>query len=609
MGDSAIEAGKAFLKLLIDNKELQPGLDSSLSQLRDFGKSAMSIGKQLGELGSAIFAPFAIGLHEFSAIGDELEKMSQRTGISASKLSEFKFASEQSGSSLEEFETALKRMQKTIGDAEAGSGKAADKLRGIGLSVNELKDLEPDKQFELIAKTIAAIPDPTLRAAAAMSIMGRSATSILPMTQELEELQKQARDTGVAFSDNMAKDAEKLHDAMKLLRAQLVAVTVHLGSVLGPALTELIGPISHVLKFIIDFIDQNKGLVIVTGLLGAALLSVSTILISVGLAARAAVAGMVALRAAMAALSKSPWGIAITLGIAVLVAALGGMVDRWLGLNDVVDEATAHTKTHAQTQEELAAAVAKGTKKVEDRTEALRRLNTAEKEWLAIADREKAAEVIDKQARELKIAGLDAETRAVDASLNVQISEYNRLLDVQKRLYGERGSGGTAGYQARVAQAIKDNRAEIDKTKDEITALQEKRAGLVADRDNLSGDAAKRAREEAKKTDEEIAKRKKKLAEDLAKQAEEFEKNENEALLKIIDFGHELQKDVQKQFESASRPTRGGFGGAFAEQIAGRTSADSREEKKIKLSVDQLRMLELIHGILEQGGIFVYGPQ
>src|SRR5207237_488386 len=127
---------------------------------------------------------------KFAESGDQIAKMARRTGVSAEALSELGFAAEQSGQNIDVLEQTLKKMQKTIGGAELKSGEAAGltsfegKLAHLGLTISDLKDLAPDQQFESIADRIAAIPDPTQRAAAAMEIFGKSGTALLPLMEK-----------------------------------------------------------------------------------------------------------------------------------------------------------------------------------------------------------------------------------------------------------------------------------------------------------------------------------------------------------------------------------------------------------------------------------------
>jgi hypothetical protein len=81
MDASAIEAGKAFLKYVVDDSELEGQL----------GKIAKKLGK-FGEFGNLVTAPliaaFTTAAFTIAEVGDELHVLSERTGVSVENLSE-----------------------------------------------------------------------------------------------------------------------------------------------------------------------------------------------------------------------------------------------------------------------------------------------------------------------------------------------------------------------------------------------------------------------------------------------------------------------------------------------------------------------------------------
>jgi hypothetical protein len=607
MGESAIEAGKAFLKLLIDNKELQPGLDSSLAKLKSFAKSAIGISAQLGGLGAAISAPFAVGLHTFSETGDQLQKMSERTGIAASALSELKFAAEQSDTDLGGFETALRRMQKTLGDAENGSGKAAAKFEQIGLSVRELANLSPDEQFSKVAKAIAGIADPTQRAAAAMAIFGKSGTTILPMALELDTLREKAKAAGVTMSDEAAAAAEKLHDAMKLLRQQTTAVSNALGSALAPAVTAIADAVAPVIASVIDFIKNNQELVTVVAVVGTALTAFASVLGFVGVAGLALVAGIGFVGGAVAAVGAA---IAAVVGVIASVAViLGPTIASWLGLSTATDEATEATKKSTTANVELADSHAKVNKKLEERAEALKRLTTGELEWLAIAEREEATNKLNKAAADLRVKGLDSETRAVDEETQAQINELYRLQEVKKRLLGEQAQGGSAKFQNRVKENLTDVEEKIAASHAEIERLQKERQDLVDKRDQLTGKAAKDNKKQIDEADKALKEKHKEQAKEQARLQKELAEQQKKDDAERFRLQQSISQTVAREFGNASRETRGGFGGQLAEQIAGTTSGDTVQVKMLDLTVKQLAELQKLNATIGTAGILTFGAE
>jgi hypothetical protein len=347
-----IRAGAAYVELYTNNSRLVKGLKSAEQRLKAFGGSIRSIGTRLVGLGSLLAAPMAAAVGSFASAGDQLDKMAGRTGVSTNALSELGFAAEQSGQSLEVVEQSLRKMQKTIGDAFAGLTTASDAFSRIGVSLSELEGLAPEEQFERIADGLAAIADPTFRAAAAMDIFGRSGTALLPMIADgaegIRQLREEARDLGLSIDSDQATAAAELVDAWNRIKRAAKAALFSIGSALAPALIDLLDTIKPIVVSTGRWIRDNKQLLVTFAKIAAAVVAAGVGLIVAGslIAGAGAALGLVAatitgVGSAIAALGTfiaallSPIGLVIT-GLAVLSGYLlttsgaGGKAIAWL---------------------------------------------------------------------------------------------------------------------------------------------------------------------------------------------------------------------------------------------------------------------------------------
>ena len=281
-----IRAGAAFVELFADDRRLVRGLKAASAKLKAWGQSVTTMGKRFMAAGAAIIAPLAAAAKTFASMGDEVQKMSLRTGVSAESLSELGFAAEQSGSDLATLEAGLRKMQRSIGDAADGSQTAVDALAALGLSVGRLIGLSPEEQFKLIADGIAGISDPTMRAAVAMELFGRSGTQLLPLMQDgaagIEALQKQARDLGLTISGEDANAAAALSDAMNVLWRVFKQGVFVIGSALAPVLKDFAERAAGVIKSVSDWIKQNKDVVVTVFKVAAAVAAGGAALMVVG---------------------------------------------------------------------------------------------------------------------------------------------------------------------------------------------------------------------------------------------------------------------------------------------------------------------------------------
>ena len=222
---------------------------------RSLAKTQQSV-KQLGILmtavGTAVTASLAAMTVKWAQAGDQVAKLSEKTGFSAETLSELRYAAELSGTSVESLAVAIRRMQVAITEAGRESSTTARYLGYLGLSYQELATLSPDKQFELIAARLADLEDPTLKAAVATAIFGRSGTDLLPMlaqgSEGLERMRSEAQRLGIVFTAEGAKKAEAFRNSMTQLRAAISGLTANIGEALAPIITKFALAISSVIE-------------------------------------------------------------------------------------------------------------------------------------------------------------------------------------------------------------------------------------------------------------------------------------------------------------------------------------------------------------------------
>ncbi len=281
-----IRAGKAFVELFADDTKLVRGLKAAEQRLKAFGAGIRSLGTKVFSLGAAIVAPLVATTNVFASMGDQLAKMAIRTGISVEALSELGYAAEQSGSDLATLENGVRKMQKFLVDASKGSQTASFTLGKLGLRLADLAGLAPDEQFALLADRLSEIRDPTLRAALAMEIFGRTGTNLLPLMQDgakgIEELKQQARDLGLTIRTEDAQAAEVFGDRLSDLWKVMKSGTFAIGATLAPLLQDLVVRATKVVKVVVDWVRQNQQLVITVFKLGAAAMAGGAAVIVLG---------------------------------------------------------------------------------------------------------------------------------------------------------------------------------------------------------------------------------------------------------------------------------------------------------------------------------------
>lgn len=231
-----ISIGDAVLKVGVDKKAFDrdmKGLSGAIN------KHKKAIGLAMVGMGVAAVAAVAASIKAFADMGDEVQKMALRTGFSTEALSELRHVADISGTSLTSLEKGVKKMSKTIVDADEGMATYIRSFDRIGLSAEELMKLSPEEQFEKITLAIAELESPTLRAATATDIFGRAGTQLLPMldagSEGIAELRQEAHDLGIVFDQEAANRAAELKDSLTRLKGAITGVKFTLAQEMLPS--------------------------------------------------------------------------------------------------------------------------------------------------------------------------------------------------------------------------------------------------------------------------------------------------------------------------------------------------------------------------------------
>ena len=184
---------------------------------------------------------------------DSLNDLSARTGIGVEALQGYSLAAKLAGVDTEQFGTAVQKLAVNIGKATPGD--ALDKaLKGINLSLADLRALSPEQQFSEIGAAISQLPTAADRAAAAVAIFGKQGAALAPLFREgaasIEELQAKAERLGVIISETQVNNVADMNDAFDLVSATINGIIGQVIGNLAPAVTAVT---NEFLRFVEEF--------------------------------------------------------------------------------------------------------------------------------------------------------------------------------------------------------------------------------------------------------------------------------------------------------------------------------------------------------------------
>ena len=244
--------GRVNVSITASTGGLTAGLSNASKQLRGFGGQVQGIGGRLqgaaasfvglgrgaslGAIGvralslaiKSLLAPLLIvtslvsvfrKLADTARTLDELSKTARRLGMSVTAFQNLGQAAEEAGISVEQLGGLMTFMTRNIGNLTNGSRTAQAAFGRLGLSLEDIRNLSPEAQFELISQRIMALPSAAQRTAAAMSIFGRQGALAMGLISDaaggaVSDISRLREQLGLNLTDEQTKGIEMMNDAL-----------------------------------------------------------------------------------------------------------------------------------------------------------------------------------------------------------------------------------------------------------------------------------------------------------------------------------------------------------------------------------------------------------
>ncbi len=291
------------------------------------GQAAKGVGGLMGALlpVGAVAGLTAIAKGSIDA-ADNLNDMSQRTGVAVESLSRFGQAAQDSGSSIEGVAKGMGQLAKRITDPSSAASKA---LSGIGVATRDAqgKVRSLDAVMLEISDRFAKMPDGAEKSALAMQLFGKSGVELIPMLNQGRAALEQYQAT---ISGDMAKSADEFNDSLNAIGRSLSGPFNEAVTALLPAITSIAQGIVGIINAFTALPEPVQATLLVIGGLLTALVALApaiSAIISIG----SAIAGLFAAGGVLASAGSVIAGIATAfivlitgpVGIVALLVAAG----------------------------------------------------------------------------------------------------------------------------------------------------------------------------------------------------------------------------------------------------------------------------------------------
>ena len=253
--------------LTLNSSQYNQGLDDGEQKAQGFASKLSSVLGGAAKVGAGAMAAIggatiAMGTAlvkqtgNVAAYGDNIDKMSQKMGMSAQAYQEWDAVMQHSGTSMETMKASMKTLANA---AETGS----DAFEKLGISQKELQELSQEQLFERTISALQNVEDETQRTYLAGKTLGRGATELGALlntsAEDTQAMRDRVRELGGVMSDDAVKAAATYQDSLQDMQTAISGVSRGIVSGFLPSVTKIMDGITEIFGG-----DGDKGVTLVT---------------------------------------------------------------------------------------------------------------------------------------------------------------------------------------------------------------------------------------------------------------------------------------------------------------------------------------------------------
>ena len=239
-----------FAKLSLDSSEYEKGLDDAKSAGSGFG-SALATSARVGltavtAVGTAVAVAgtrFVDGASDVAQYGDNIDKMSQKLGISAEAYQEWDAVMQHSGASIESLQPAMKALA-----TQAQTGNEA--FQQLGISEEEVLSLSQEDLFSRVIAGLQSMEEGTERTYIATQLLGRGSTELGALlntsAEETQAMRDRVHELGGVMSDEAVKASAGFQDQLQDMQTAFAGLKRGMMSNFLPSLTMVMSGLTGV---------------------------------------------------------------------------------------------------------------------------------------------------------------------------------------------------------------------------------------------------------------------------------------------------------------------------------------------------------------------------
>ena len=243
-----------FAKISLDTSEYDEGLDESSKKTSSFASKIGSGLKTAAGVGTAAIAAVGTaavvatkeivkGASEVAAYGDNIDKASQKMGISAQAYQEWDAVLQHSGTSIDSMSRGLITLQKN-------AANSADKFEALGLSQEQVASMSTEELFAATISGLQNMGDGAERTALASELLGGSAKELGALlntsAEDTQAMIDKLHEMDGVMSDESVKAAAAYQDSLQDMQTAFASVKRNLQAEFLPGMTSIMDGLTQI---------------------------------------------------------------------------------------------------------------------------------------------------------------------------------------------------------------------------------------------------------------------------------------------------------------------------------------------------------------------------
>ena len=266
-----MEIFKLFGSIFIDNEEAEKSIAKTEESGASFGEKMGGffgkVGKTAAVMGTAVVGAatgIAAGLGKMvmgaAETADEIDKLSERTGIGAEELQRWKYALGQSGGDVAKLEVGMKKLSGVMDAAANGNEKSIAALESLGVSMDDLKNKSQEDIFAMVTAGLADMEEGAARNVLGNDLLGKAYTDMLPLlnagSDGMNELKNRADELGLVMSGDAVAAGVGFGDSLQDVKDSLGAVGTQIAAKLMPFFQTMVDKVLAFMPKIHEMIEK-----------------------------------------------------------------------------------------------------------------------------------------------------------------------------------------------------------------------------------------------------------------------------------------------------------------------------------------------------------------